>query len=226
MYENKYSTEKIVEALEPWEKFKHINVPKNSVNSKLLYSSDLTQYANPNNNIVSSTNSVNNNDVEANLLFIKYRSTTICSLLHHWFLDINNVQRWHPGNGEDGNILVNFKEDDDDLKNNTLVSIYEFCHKCTYWFLLNKFYKDAGFHLVFHNCEIIFDYFQQTILIQILIISLAFFFFTGGHLIMFICAITIFLILVSSTFKHNSASLYKCPHILDHVVNRRILKVV
>lgn len=227
MYKNKYTIEKIKAALEPWEKFKYVNIPVNSINSKLLYDGNSSQYVVTSNNIDPITDAPeSSNRLGTNLLFLKHRSTISFSPLHHWFLDINNVQRWHPGNGKDENILMDFKTDDNKDNDNILVCIYEFCHKCTYWFLLSKFYKDESFHIAFHNCEIIFDYVHQTFFVEVCIISYAFFCFTGYILLVFISILAILLIYMSNKFKHNSVSLYKCPHVRDHVYNRGILKVI
>lgn len=224
----KYTTKKIESALKPWAKFKYLDVPINSINSRLLYKGKSNKYAVSSDNI--RTNIATDNDshlIKTNLLFVKNQSHNTIRFWNHWFLDINNEQRWHPGSGMEGDILIDFKTDviKDNLKD-ILISINEFCDTCTYWYLVHNFHKDSTFHLAFFNCEIIFDHYLQTFYITLSIISFALYYLSRYILLLYFGILIFVMYLLSSSLKLNTISLYKCPHVYDNVRNRSVIKII
>ncbi|AQQ80005.1 hypothetical protein LbFV_ORF85 [Leptopilina boulardi filamentous virus] len=209
----KYSNEAISLNLKEWEPFKDANISENSIES-YLYEKSFPP-------ILKVSKETDETNVKLNLISVCYTRTSCYPLLYHWFLNINNVIIWHPGNSSN-DIFSNIIPKEGLY---IVSSQYEFCDKCTYWFLLDKFMKDKLFNIVYFNCEIIVGNCIQTIFIALTLTTLLL--YICFHILIFLILSLLFLIfhLASDYFPNNSIQHYRCRHVKNFINNIHVYNI-
>lgn len=218
----KYTTDKISMALRTWEKFKNTDVPINSINSKLLPD---PLFAHNNTAITPAGQPKNTETVASNTLKIKYRDmkTSVVPFLQHWFVDVNNEKRWHPGGDE--NIFKEITaETGVEVLNTKTSAMIELCDHCLYWYFYEKFIKDTYFDLFFFNCEIITGHAIETGMLWASGMFFVMFLFLKYSFFIIIAVILLaFFILMTKIAASNIITIYRCAHIHSDSVNFPIL---
>nr|QKN22513.1 putative Ac81-like protein [Drosophila-associated filamentous virus] len=224
-YEKKYTKELIDESLKPWDKWKNCEPLDNSIPTCLTknhYIEDDDQ--DDDDDDETEICEIKSKERKSNLIYIKYRPTNIfCSLLNHWFIDINNEYRWDPGNPRH-DILI--KLNDCVFNNESLYvmsAIYELCNTCTYKYLLKNFCKDSSFNIIFFNCELILENFLQTILIILSLLLFIFAFLTSTILLAYLGFGCLIMYFSSANLHSFDCRLFKCRHIYSKIKNTTIL---
>lgn len=215
--ESKYSVHNITQALLPWEMHKNTYFAERSIKSQIFLSKENYTIA-----LCSSQKSYNCN---TNLLFTKYRDTTgTLNFLQHWFIDINNDLRWHPGCDKKSIFLEQAKDNALPCANNTKLSIiHELCDRCTYWYLYDKFLKDSYFNILLYNCELIADHYVETLLGWSIFSSMLGFLLSGYYIFMAL-TLSLMVFLMLSTKRHDTTvRIFVCPHIKVNISNVKVI---
>nr|WIE95361.1 hypothetical protein [Microctonus hyperodae filamentous virus] len=204
----KYTFDQIVEALKPWEAHKNTIIQNDTLSSKLFNSSSPQ--------VCDNDDSSSSSDIQSHVLYVKYRRVDDCSFFQHWFIDIDNKLRWHPGLPSDQRIFLHVNEEEKEettKQQSNVVSIIELCDSCLYHFMLEKFMQDKQFNLLGFNCEIITGYWGQTGIFFLSLCSLIIYFFTQYYFFLAIAIILICLFTIFTTSPINHLDLLGCHHV-------------
>lgn len=234
--ERKYTIENILNALKP---FKTKNPPaENSLPSifKNICHHTTTKSLQKKNektiNLLTSNDhqEIEENDNKTHLIKICYRNARMHCSLKHWYIEIDNKYRWHPGEKgideytKNPTIFTPLNMDCEDMLQPNIASIYEMCSHCTYWFMLDKIHNDIQFNVIVNNCELIVGYGNETILIWMTVLFTLATVMTQ-NLFFIILTIVFFVITVFAFTNSHPITLKRCIHIRSFVENQTVIKV-
>lgn len=161
-------------------------------------------------------------NMSSNLLYIKFRPVENVTFFKHWFIDVNNTLRWHPGNTTSSKIFepISLVDPNNKLGKDVLVKIHEMCDDCLCEFFEKRFNLDRIFNIFYLNCEIIVGFCLQTILTICTVFFLIIFPVTRKW-IFFILFLMFFAILAVCQFCNttNEVQFTVCKHIITNLQN-------
>ncbi|WKA13594.1 MAG: Ac81 protein [Cotesia congregata filamentous virus 2] len=244
--ERKYSIENIINALKPFKMkcpppvnslqsfFKsNININNNDINTNVNDEKKiklLKSFNDNDNNDNGIGNDTNDNTNKVHILKICYRNARVNSSIKHWYVEIDNIYRWHPGEKgmdsmcENPKIFTPLNMDCEEMLNPNIVSICEMCSYCTYWYMLNKINHDKRFNLFANNCELIVGYSNETILIWLTFLFTLASIMTQ-NLFFIILTFTFFIITIFAFTNSHPVTLKKCIHISSNIENQSIIEI-
>lgn len=193
---NKYTDEKIKDALAQWVDYSKDEPKEFSIESRIMNKSSISR-----------TNII---------IYRKYPLYERFTFPSHYYMTIDD-KVWHPGYGDDMNIfLAETSTNDESNSRNSIIEIKEKCNYCVYWELYRNFQADKHFNIMVNNCQVIMGMFAETICILIIFISLLTSVITGYY-IFIVLSLFLFCVLFIFSFSSHCTEKFTfstCPHII------------